>query len=70
MKYLKKFNESKKQDLEDIILELKDLGIDAYINDDCIDISNYGRPLRWRKIKDCVLRLINYLGDLITKIYV
>ena len=81
MKYLKRFNESLKSDIDDILLELSDLGINVsnemlrrgelgYDQDihlfmiKCISIENgdFNDGLEWRDIKDCILRIKQYLG--------
>jgi len=83
MKYLRKFNESIREDIEDILLELKDIGFTIDIipkqykaySTGTIFIEKsenenytyrddgYNRlEFKWEEIKDCVLRLKDYLG--------
>lgn len=74
MKYLRKYNESyiNIEDIKDICLELTDLGIvisisstDAYRNKNVIYFHNYNihNGMKWNDVKDCLLRLKDYLGD-------
>ena len=77
MKYLMKFNESIKQkdeDIKDILLEIEDLDhmcVEYRFGDyNRITIDSYPNNylFLWEDIKDCVLRLIEYLGNSITSI--
>ena len=71
MKYLRKFNESIiSENLEDICLELEDIGYSISINE--IGGSDYyyllcstpiRKPAKWNTIKDYALRMKDYLGD-------
>jgi len=85
MKYLRKFNESVDTDnLEDILLELEDMGIgSSYVHEspghqlsdltyekswirisiDLIKSYNNNIYINWDDVKDCILRIKNYLGD-------
>jgi len=75
MKHLKKYNESinKYEDLRDILLELEDDGFVVGIKDTTFNRVKcwyiyIRRPVSktifyWDDIKDCVLRIKDYLGD-------
>jgi len=77
MKYLKKFNEASNiEDIKDILLEIEDDHYDIFIYDhkhlvsdrhgsSTISISSHNHydKLNWDDIKDCCLRLKDYLGD-------
>ena len=77
MRYLKKFNESKDVDvIRDICLELKDMGISVNFNRNSfseyqifIGYWNDEKMMLWKDVKDSILRLKDYLGDDIKKIY-
>ena len=73
---IKKFNESiSTQDLKDICLELEDIGMVVIVSNWYIDavceVSNdrtiggleIYKFVYWKDIKDCILRLKNYLGN-------
>ena len=75
MKYLKKFNESiskpSRQIIEDICLELKDIGLDYeiwYDTDIHIEKLGINNKFKWEEVKDCVLRLKDYIGDYLIRI--
>jgi len=85
MKYLRKFNEAvspeltpkEMQDIEDILLEVKDIRMFIHFSENsiyknwlnqipynfisCTDISSLS--IKWKDIKDCVLRVKDYLGN-------
>lgn len=83
MKYLKLYeemelaNQMSQLDIEDILLEVKDIGYDVVVeenfkhtiydrNDGLYYIKIYKNaeiPVNFDEIKDCVLRLKDYLGD-------
>lgn len=65
MKYIKLY-ESFETDLEDILLEITDIGYNIMYTELGIQISKLkGRenyPIDFEEIKDCLLRLKDYLG--------
>ena len=71
MKYLKRFNESlvSKEVLKDILLELDDLGMTTVVYEGfiiCIIPRDDSAPMmriKWDEIKDCILRVKNYLAE-------
>ena len=66
MKHLKRFNESNEiSDIEDILLELKDMGAEIEIVKGTYKYARiyFDNGVYWKDIKDCILRLKCYLGD-------
>lgn len=69
MKHIRRFNESlfKEEDLQDILLELTDLGYGYLLSFNTGVISIYDNKswkngYIWDDIKDCILRIKDYLG--------
>jgi len=82
MRYLKKFNESiSRETIEDILLELKDIGLTIEFRDEYATKDDYYSRIgtgngfilvyytgeydyiKYDDIKDCLLRVKDYLGD-------
>ena len=63
MKHLKKFNESTNwNDIKDICIELEDIGMTVEIDDYGVEIFAEDKII-WEDVKDCLLRLKDYLGE-------